>query len=371
MGSDATLDVATWNIEWFGSSTNGPSDEARQLTNVRAVLEGSGVDLWAVQEIANESAWEALLAELGPDYDGRLTPTRASQRFGFIYRKDVIRPAAHRVILQSFDHSFAGRPPWLLEANVTLPDTSLRVTFITLHMKAFGDVSSYERRADASNALKNHIDHLMPNAPVIVLGDFNDRLRSSITGGYGSPYRNFVQDPDQYVFTTTPLDQANLPTWCSNSTCSSGTPLDHILITDELFGAYESASTDRYIELVQDISSYRSTTSDHLPVYARFKFKSTTNIGTPQLPAGIAIGAPYPNPFTDAVRIPFNLDRPSHVRIEVYDLLGRRVSVAEHSLHPPGSHETLLEGAGLTPGVYLVRYAIEDVSAARLITLIE
>ena len=27
IGTDSTLDVATWNIEWFGDSLNGPSNE--------------------------------------------------------------------------------------------------------------------------------------------------------------------------------------------------------------------------------------------------------------------------------------------------------------------------------------------------------
>src|SRR5690606_25871927 len=37
-GSGATLDVATWNIEWFGAA-NGPSNDALQLANVAAVIE--------------------------------------------------------------------------------------------------------------------------------------------------------------------------------------------------------------------------------------------------------------------------------------------------------------------------------------------
>ena len=58
VGSDATLDVATWNIEWFGSSSNGPSNDDLQVQNVVDIMLGSGIDIWAVQEIANQTtAW--------------------------------------------------------------------------------------------------------------------------------------------------------------------------------------------------------------------------------------------------------------------------------------------------------------------------
>ena len=53
VGTDATLDVATWNIEWFGASYNGPSDDAVQVQNVADIVLGTGIDLWAVQEIAS------------------------------------------------------------------------------------------------------------------------------------------------------------------------------------------------------------------------------------------------------------------------------------------------------------------------------
>jgi hypothetical protein len=53
IGTDASLDIATWNIEWFGSPSNGPTDDARQLENVRMVIEQSEIDLWAVEEIAD------------------------------------------------------------------------------------------------------------------------------------------------------------------------------------------------------------------------------------------------------------------------------------------------------------------------------
>ena len=34
IGSDNELEVATWNIEWFGNTRSGPSNETKQFNNI-------------------------------------------------------------------------------------------------------------------------------------------------------------------------------------------------------------------------------------------------------------------------------------------------------------------------------------------------
>ena len=46
VGTDSTLDVATWNIEWFGDAGSGPSDETTQFNNVKTVITNSEIDVW-------------------------------------------------------------------------------------------------------------------------------------------------------------------------------------------------------------------------------------------------------------------------------------------------------------------------------------
>ena len=52
IGSDSTLDIANWNIEWFGDSLNGPSNENTQLTNAVKVIKSMDMDIWGLCEIA-------------------------------------------------------------------------------------------------------------------------------------------------------------------------------------------------------------------------------------------------------------------------------------------------------------------------------
>src|SRR5262245_65106362 len=70
-GTETTLESASWNIEWFGDTSNGPTNEALQLQNVRAVIAGADMDIWGVAEIVSLSQWNSLKAQL-PGYAGFL-----------------------------------------------------------------------------------------------------------------------------------------------------------------------------------------------------------------------------------------------------------------------------------------------------------
>ncbi|QXD15179.1 endonuclease/exonuclease/phosphatase family protein [Rhodocaloribacter litoris] len=353
-GTDATFDVATWNIEWFGDPQNGPSDDPLQLANVQAVIEQAAVDLWAVQEIADPDDFDALLAGLGSTYAGLLATESGTQRIGFIYKTGLLRPRNYGHILTDFASDFAGRPPLQLEADITLGDTTLTVTFITVHMKAFSDLASYERRLQASQRLKNRLDFLLPGVPVIVLGDFNDELLNSITPGRPSPYDNFVQDPDDYFFPTLALEAAGQATFCSSSTCAAGSTIDHILITDELVPHYVPGSAERYEALLDALGSYTVTTSDHLPVVARFDFaRATTTRPIPGVPDGPALTA-APHPFRDRTTLSFTLARTGAVRLAVYDTYGREVARLVDRPLPAGFHRVDFDAAGRPSGLYMV-----------------
>lgn len=365
VGTPATFDVATWNIEHFGNDGSGPWNDEQQLEHVARVVTQAEIDLWAVQEIDDDDDFARLLTMLGDDFGGFLSRQGGSLFRGFLFRKATVRPRALKEILTDAGYAFASRAPLLLEADVTLPDTTLRVTFIALHMKCCGDTKSYERRQEAARRLKSELDLLYPNVPVVVLGDFNDQLRRSIAGGRTTPYDNFLQDPDHYRFLTSQIDQAGLNTWCGNTACTSGSTLDHILITDELVPAVVEGATARYTALLDALPGYVGTTSDHLPVYTRFAFHTGTAI---EAPAAAAPGRPvavFPNPFHGRATVRYTLERPGPVRLAVYDLLGRRVALPVDAFQAAGPHDVAFDAAGLPPGTYLLRLQADGVTTVR------
>lgn len=364
VGSNATFDVATWNIEWFGSTSNGPSDESRQMDNVVDVMENSDIDLWALQEISDAGTFDDLLARLGDDWAGTLATNSGQQRIGFVYRTAVVQPRRVEHILESFAYEYAFRPPLSMEATVTLPDTSFVATLVTVHMKCCSDSESHTRRTSASSRLKSRLDFLEADDNVIILGDLNDTIRDSITPGKPSPYTNFLEDPDRWQILSLPLEDAGTCTFCGGSQTST---IDHILVSNELFSAASAGTTDRHSSVIQGVSGFLSTTSDHVPVYSRLlPTASGTNVTHLPDPDESRTGTldVWPNPAGTTLNLRFSdlnnarlraalqtTGASGSIHVRMVDALGRTVRSLDMGT---GTGQTTLSLSGLPAGLYLL-----------------
>jgi hypothetical protein len=155
--------------------------------------------------------------------------------------------------------------------NAIIDGVSQKIRVIVIHAKSGGDADGYIRRQYDVKLLKDSLDYFYPNDKVILIGDYNDRMVTSIFAGHPSSYLPYVNDNINYNILTYPLDQAG-----RTSFPSSNGLIDHVTITNELNNEYISNSTD-----IEDprtyIANYNSVTgSDHLPVYSRFQFCKLT-----------------------------------------------------------------------------------------------
>jgi endonuclease/exonuclease/phosphatase family metal-dependent hydrolase len=278
-GAATTLDIASWNIEWFGDTGNGPTNEALQLQNARAVISGANMDIWGVAEIVSLTQWNSLKSQL-PGYAGFIAKepnvvngaayysdfNNAEQNVGILYKTSIATVTDARVILTSNDNDFAGRPPLQVRLNVTLNGTTENIVVIVLHAKCCTDSDSWTRRRNASNALKSYLDSTFPTQKVWVIGDFNDDLDTSIRSGSASPYANFVNDTARYRFPTKALSDAGI-----SSTVSFSDTIDHHLNSNEANATYVSGSVEVF-RVDSYISNYGATTGDHFPVLSRYNF---------------------------------------------------------------------------------------------------
>lgn len=273
-GDDDTLDIASWNIEFFGSTSNGPSNETLQRNNARDVIAGTDFDIWGLAEIVGTSQFNSLKSAL-PGYDGFLANdavvtsgssfySASEQKVGILFKTSVATVLGARLILTQNNTEFAGRPPLEVKLRVSMGGVTEDIVVIVLHAKAFNDVTSFERRQAASIALKSFIDATYPTQKVIVVGDFNDDVDQSITPGRPSPYQNFVSDSADYDFLTDVLSAAG-----ESSTVSFDDMIDHHLGTNDMAADFIDGTAQVY-RVDQFISSYGSTTSDHFPVLSRY-----------------------------------------------------------------------------------------------------
>lgn len=88
-------------------------------------------------------------------------------------------------------------------------------------------------------------------------------------------------------------------------------------------------------------------------------------------PAKFELGAAFPNPFNGMTTIPFLLLNPGDIKLEVYDLRGRRLLSEKLAGLQAGSHRYALQTEGLASGVYLVRLEHAGLQHIQKITLLK
>jgi pectate lyase len=86
-----------------------------------------------------------------------------------------------------------------------------------------------------------------------------------------------------------------------------------------------------------------------------------TNFETSDLPLQVTLDQNYPNPFNPNTVIRFQLPENSEIRLEVFDMLGRRVSVLVNETRNAGVHEVSFDASGLSSGLYLYRLQAGDI----------
>ena len=91
--------------------------------------------------------------------------------------------------------------------------------------------------------------------------------------------------------------------------------------------------------------------------------------------AQTALLGPQPNPFNPRTEIRYSLAREGNVRIEVFDVRGRRVRALRNEVQPAGLNSVLwhgndANGQSVASGTYLVRMEFDGQSLVKRLTLI-
>lgn len=79
----------------------------------------------------------------------------------------------------------------------------------------------------------------------------------------------------------------------------------------------------------------------------------------------------YPNPFNPITSIRFDVAKSQHIKLAVYDLLGREVKVLFDSLAPAGFITVDFSGDDLSSGVYIYRLTGENVNISKKMMLLK
>jgi len=247
-GSDQTLDLITWNLEWF------PKHDST-ISYVSDFILALSPDIIALQEISDQYSFDLLIESLGDGWVGYRDNTDYQELSYIINLNQINLLAQPYTILDEYDYYFAYRPPYVL--NIEFNDEIFFI--IDIHLKCCD--GSEERRMASAQYLKNYIDAYHNDGNIIVLGDFNDELTDPPNENV---FLNFLDDPGNYFFTDLHIaegssDNWSFPNWPSH--------LDHILVTNEVLDFDISTNTiklDNY--MIGGWNKYDNYISDHRPV---------------------------------------------------------------------------------------------------------
>ena len=79
----------------------------------------------------------------------------------------------------------------------------------------------------------------------------------------------------------------------------------------------------------------------------------------------------FPNPFNPSTKIRFSVPERSHVKLVLYDLLGREIDVLFNEEMNPGTKELEFNGSRLASGIYLVRMVADNYQKTLKISLLK
>lgn len=270
VSADGILEAVTWNLEWYGQTSRGPSNELSQTKNILEVMDSLKADLYAVEEVLDNQAMQDIAGNMtgyrGFTSDYSVSPS-FSQQTGFIFNTNTIDSVSSGLITdgQNGNDWASGRYPMYFEFNYSYQGNTIPIYAVVIHAKAFDDQESYNRRKRAAESLYNYLMDKKPNANIIFLGDFNDDMDESIYNNAETPYKLFVDDSQNFQIATLPLSQNG-----ATSTVNYSDMIDHIVLSDELFNLYIDDSENVFTNVENFITDYGNTTSDHYPVISKF-----------------------------------------------------------------------------------------------------
>ncbi|MGR3808941.1 DUF5689 domain-containing protein [Jiulongibacter sp. NS-SX5] len=332
ISKEYTFDLATWNLEWFGSPGNGPEDDDLQLQNALKTMQRIDADVYILEEITDLTQFSSLVSQLG-DYSGTCSNAVSgggdpalAQRVCIVYKNETVNLSEVKTLLSrtpviadypdTFERFWAsGRYPALFTVDVNIDNVKRRLHILGIHARAnrSGDEKDlvYEMRKKDIEVLKDSLDQYYPNNAIIMAGDYNDDVDETVVSGLSlSTYAPFTSDSQNWKVLTKDLSEKGHKTYIGYDNV-----IDHITISNELFADVIEDGTQIQLPFVT-IDNYPSTTSDHLPVLSRFMLNDvlTASEETDSLVV-------FPNPTTGQLSI--LMPENEKVEVELLNALGK------------------------------------------------
>jgi hypothetical protein len=102
------------------------------------------------------------------------------------------------------------------------------------------------------------------------------------------------------------------------------------------------------------------------PIFTSVKF---TDEG--QIAVEFELSQNYPNPFNPTTQIPFDIKKKFHVKLVVFDMLGRQVATLVNDELAPKHYEFTFDGSNLSSGTYFYQLIIDGAAQTKQMLLVK
>jgi endonuclease/exonuclease/phosphatase family metal-dependent hydrolase len=253
-GTLSSLDIMTFNVEGF------PKAGYSSVTALSAMIKAIDPDVVALQEVASEADFNRMV-RLMPGWTGIFYPVNNSDwNLAYLLKDEEtsIYASLSRLLFEGDSWAFP-RPPF--EIKIRHIPSGKDLFLINLHLKCCGGDDNESRRRSASQQLKEYLDDQRPADAIVMLGDYNDEISSTLADE--NPFINFINDPLDYTFADMSIATGTALWWSYPSWPSH---IDHILVTDELAQYIDTTMVFKVSPCYPD---YDAVLSDHRPVCIR------------------------------------------------------------------------------------------------------
>jgi len=306
-GTDTTLEIVTWNIEWF------PKNGQTTVNDVSLIIDAMDADLIAVQEIDDKTVFSQMIDAL----DGWSAYFLYGEynSLAYIYKEETVELID---VYEIFSEEWRVFPRSPLVIEFLYKGDAFIV--INNHLKCCGDGildllddwDEEKRRYDACNMMEDFIQTSHPDDRVILTGDLNDILTDIPANNV---FNVFLEQPEAFLFADMDIAQGSISQWSYPNWPSH---LDHLLISDELFDIFSAEGSEVQTIRLDDYYSggmgeYDARVSDHRPVGLKLAFPQVFGTDDRSLAQNqIKI---YPNPVDIKIHIKGGNETISEYRI--------------------------------------------------------
>ena len=280
-GTPDFADIGFWNIEHFNHTV---SDE--RIEAIADVVGRLSLDALGLVEVQKE-ALDRLVEDLGRRgwaVDYKLLNVPGSQDLAVLYDTETTTVTLRNDIAQRNLQRLKARTPGgktafprhPLFAECTVRDGNnqeIRFLMMVIHLKAFGDSQSRARRRLASQMLAEIIQDIreQDNLPVVLGGDFNDRIDTNV-------FDTLTDAPDLFAMTA---DDATTDA-VSYIGGRHRSLIDHIIVSRDIRLGEIGGDDTAIVRLDKSVRDFADTVSDHVPLVFRMVYRGRPILITPE-----------------------------------------------------------------------------------------